>query len=341
MNKNFITRIIDSKRPFYIKNPFLSGIIKIALILDILFISFIILRYKYISLELLIGLFLGLIWVNVGPYLIWFYNTKLMKNFFDRASILIDNRHELNEIAIKYYNFFAKKFWILTIPLIIIIPFIWIFSMPILSNYGFFGYTDPWYWFSFIGVVWVTILGGIGFNGVLTTLLTINNIAKKNIRIDPLHPDKIGGLSSIRYFTLGTTLLFSTGSLFLLAGFQIISFLEFLTPFVYFITFLYSFLILLSFLYPIIRINRKSEKVRSVILEKLRIKYYRINTLINRNQKKDKFSYDELNRVRIMYEDFRKVKLYPLEIETILKVLLAVVFPILLLYLGEHGFQFW
>ena len=83
-NRIWISRILESKYPFKIKNPVLSSLIKFGLPTDVAFFIFYMFRSEYISAEFLVGYILAVMWINIGPYLIWYYNQQLTKKFFDR-----------------------------------------------------------------------------------------------------------------------------------------------------------------------------------------------------------------------------------------------------------------
>lgn len=92
-------------------------------------------------------------------------------------------------------------------------------------------------------------------------MLALRAISKGRILIEPLHVDKLGGLSPVGYYAIGTTLLFSSGSLFLpfIAEAVIVSRGQ-LNDLILFGMFIYSLFILLSFLYPTTVIHQTAKK---------------------------------------------------------------------------------
>ena len=145
--------------------------------------------------------------------------------------------------------YLQKKYWIVTIPWTILLVFVYS-NFVQMSSSPAFGFSDPLFWVGIVNVIWVGLISGIGFVGVGTTILSIREIVKGQIKIEPLHVDRLGGLSAVGYYAIGTTLLFSSGSLFLALGVEftmlsrghVDTFLAFTSSF-------YLLFILLSFLF--------------------------------------------------------------------------------------------
>ena len=190
-SQTWISKIIESKWPFSVKNPLLSTIIKFGALPCLLAIIFYLTRHEYIAKEFLYGEFFQVVWITLGPYLIWYYNKKLLPNFFDGLADILPDQAKRIMLAKKYDRMFSKDFWKLVIPLTILISTIFLLETPIFLNYdtGILGVNDIWYWIFFAWALWSTILGGMCFWGVVVTLLAVREVSKEKLNIDPLHPD--------------------------------------------------------------------------------------------------------------------------------------------------------
>lgn len=333
-SKIWVSKIIESKIPFRIENPLLASVVKLGLIPNLYFILFYLIRCEYITTGFLVAYTFALIWLNLGPFLIWYYDERLLPIFFYKALDIVPNHEKMAVLAKKYDNLFSQKFWVVTVPWTIFLVYIYIHGLPALSKGGVFGMNDFCYWVGIIGIVWAALLTSTGFWGILTTMFAIREISKESLSIDPLHPDKLGGLSCVGYYAIGTTILASSGSFFLPAGFQLVSGTKILIPYVYFAVFLFSAFILLSFLYPTVIVHQKAKSIRDDILDKLRKKHIELRHTLdsnNQNHMRTMLSYLELYRLRNEYLDYKTVKLYPFEVEIFIKLISSVILPVIFL----------
>lgn len=340
-SKIWISKLLESKIPFKIENPVLASILNLGLIPNLAFIIFYLIRRDYITTQFLIADIFGLIWINLGPFLIWYYDERLLPKFFFSVLDIVKDKNKIEKLAKKYDTLFSKRFWLITIPWILFLMYMCLQIPETLSRGGILGgVNDFFYWLFLIGIVWVGLITSTGFLGVLITIFAIRDVSKETLKIDPLHPDRLGGLSCIGNYAIGTTILFSTGSLFIPVVFQLISnkgILFFIYPGVL----LFSVFILLSFLYPTIKIHHRAKLIRDGILDKLRKKYGELSHKLNTNSQdytKTVASYLELYRLRSEYLDYKGVSLYPLEIEIFVRLISSVILPIVFLliqlYLG-------
>lgn len=277
---------------------------------------------------------MALTWLNVGPYFIWYYDQKLLPEFFARADEIIGDNERLHALARKYDNFFSHRYWIITIPWTALVLYA-ISGLKLVLSGGVF------YWMILAGGVWIALLSSIGFWGVVTTMLAIREISREKLTVDPFHPDKLGGLSCIGTYAIGTTLLFSTGSLFLPIIFDFISAGEptVVLSALYAAVFVFSGFTLFSFLYPTVKINRAAESARRAILENLRQQYAVLQrSVARRNTRTANLSeaYPRLNHLRDEYMDYRRMKLYPFEVEILVKLIISVILPFILLLVNRY-----
>ena len=62
-------------------SPFLTSIILFGLIFDISFINFYKMRSTFITKDFFWGYLFALLWLNIGPWLIWKYKNSLNTSF--------------------------------------------------------------------------------------------------------------------------------------------------------------------------------------------------------------------------------------------------------------------
>lgn len=335
--KSFIIRIIKSKRPFYIRNPFLSGITKLVLIPDILFIIFCFLRYSHAELFLLFGLASNAVLINLAPFLHWYYCCKLLPEFLKTASSQITNRETLIYSFKKSNNVIRKTFWFFAAICIGLISGVWLFSAEILKQWGFFGFSDPWYWVTLICIAWVfLIMSYVFYHSIISTNIIIGYILNKKIFLDPFNTDNLGGLGCFGYLSIRTTTVVSAGALILPLAFQMTSRSDRLLPLLYVFLSLYLIFILFTFFFPTIRVNLKAKKEQSIILNNFRIKY---NDLINSKKGSNNLHYYlRLNQIRDRYLDYKSIRLYPFNIEILSRLITLIIIPIALLLMQRFWF---
>lgn len=331
----WVTRILESRYPFRIGNPLLSSIVKFGVLPDLAFALFCVMNAQYLPKDFVTTGIMALTWLNLGPYFIWYYDQRLLPQFFTKASEIVSDTNRLHRLARKYDRLFSHRYWIITIPWAVIV----ICAVLGLRLLGFIG---VFYWVIVIGGVWISVLTSIGFWGVFTTMLAIREISQEHLSIDPFHPDKLGGLSCIGYYAIGTTLLFSTGSLFLPVIFEFVSQGQaggIAASILLFAVSMFSGFTLLSFLYPTIKTNRAAQSARYKILEKLRQEYALLLRSIKEKDERtaeQSGAYAKLNQVRSEYMDYRKMKLYPFEVEILIKLIISVILPFIVLLVDKY-----
>ncbi len=332
----WITRVLDAGSRIKIKNPLVASVVIFGLPVDILLSVFLSIRKNYISPQFFLSYILCIIWLNFGPYFIWYYERKVLKDFFQRLTDLLPQQ-EVKNISRKYRGVFARKFWILIIPWMSFL-FVVYHDGFILDVAGTFGFLDVWTWLLSMPVIWIPIIAGMGSWGVITTILAINDIVSRNLRLDPLHTDKRGGLSCIGNYAIGTTILISSGSLFLPMAYQFALHLNSLKADVYFLVSFFIAIILLSFVYPIFITYSRVKDRRTKLLEKLRIKYnkaLRDSNTIKKGARTKLESYLGLIQIRTEYNDLSGLNLYPFDVSILNKLVSSVLFPMLITFIQQ------
>jgi len=168
-DKMWITKALDESRRMKIKNPLLASFVIFGLPIDILLTVFFVIRKSYISPQFFLAYILCITWLNLGPYFIWYYERRVLADFFRRLQDLLPHQ-EVKNLFQKYRNIFARKFWILIIPWMSFL-FVVYHDGFILDVAGTFGFKDPWTWLLSIPIIWIPIIAGMGSWGVITTVL--------------------------------------------------------------------------------------------------------------------------------------------------------------------------
>lgn len=313
-----------------ISNPILISILKFSTPWNLLAIVCTVVLWDSISLSFIYASALGLLWVNVAPYLIWYYDERVLPEFFSHLSELISDKDQRQQLARKYNQFFAKKrlsvslFWAIALMTIVYA------SEPALRSQGMVGTGEVFLWTTYAYAAYIGLVLGHGFVGPVTTILLIREVAQHELEIDPLHPDNLGGLSTVGYVSIRTTLLFSSGSLFLPLLFFFSS-EGGISIVIFGITSLYILTILTSFIYPTTIVNRRAQEYRDSVLEDLRQEYSEIEKSMeepNQNEISELNKRLELQRVQRNYENYNSVSLYPLQLSILTRLLGSVVLPI-------------
>ena len=341
-SRYWISKVLESGRKQR-RKPFLKSILIFGLPFDLLLATFFWDRHGIIPSRFIIPFLLALLWVNISPYLIWYYDQALLPGFFDRAEYLVHKQDILARLARKYDTLFANRSWILTIPWIILIVAIVNPLDFILKNAGvIYGFHDPWYWLFMFAVIWVAFLAGVGSWGVVTTLLALREFGKSELVIDPLHHDNRGGLSCVGYYAIGTTVLFASGSLLLPLAFAL-ALRASVSTFLLIAVAIYSILILLSFIYPTFTVNQKARTLRDLALEKLKKKHDQLQEELEKGTIKQNTKmialYLELHKTRMEYEGYRQVNLYPLNMDILATLVSSVMLPFFFVLIQYYWFR--
>lgn len=318
-----------------IQNPVLVGILKFSLPWNLLAGIYTILHSGDWSGSFMYASALGLLWVNIAPALIWHYDERVLPEFFSHLSELIPNKEKRKDLAKKYNQFFAKHR--ISITLFWTIAFVTIVytSEAALVDQGMVGTGSIFIWTTYAYAIYIGAVLGQGFVGPITTILLIREVSNIELEIDPLHPDNLGGLSNVGYISIRTTLLFSSGSLFLPLLFFFSS-EGGVSTIIFGFTGIYILTILISFIYPTTLVNRRAQEYRDSILEDLRQQYLDIEAK-TQDPENDRISELnkrlELQKVQNKYDNYNSVRLYPLQLNILTRLVGSIVLPILFMLL--------
>ncbi|WP_440989699.1 hypothetical protein [Haloarchaeobius baliensis] len=311
--------------------PLLTGILKFGTPWNVITAIYLWTSWGALSAGFLFASFLGQVWINVSPFLIWYYDERVIPEFFAKFRDIYSDEAHLSAVSRRYNEFYADyRLSIGILWAVLLLVGGWA-GTPVLLEQGMDAYGRLFLYLTYLWAVYIgLVLAEPGFKGPVTTILLMREVSDLEFDIQPLHPDQLGGLSTVGYFSIRTTLVFSSASLFIPLSLQFSagSGSELL---VFFVTGVYVLTLLLTFIYPTYRINRAAATVRDAKLSELQS---RIDALKAgaRGGADDELS--ELNRrlqireVRETNTDYQKVRLYPIQIDILLQLAGSLLLPI-------------
>ncbi|AZH25175.1 hypothetical protein [Haloplanus aerogenes] len=321
---------------FGIDNPVLTGVIKFGLVWDLTSLAYVVTQWQHLTLPFLFASALVLLWVNFAPALIWYYDERVMPRFFDQFRDLCSDPEQVTDVAAEANRFFAKPrvlvsiFWAIGILLVA-----WA-GTPLLRQRGMAGDGQLFLWLTYGYAIYLGgILAGPGFVGPITTIRTVRRLVELDFDIQPLHPDRLGGLSTVGYYAIRTTLLFSSASLFLPLAFRLAAGTG-RGAVILSVVLVYLLTIVASFAYPTFKVNRKAASLRDEILENLQQRTFALRAQIEADSDDELADLNrqmELQRIRSTYEDYDNVQLYPMQIDILLRLAGSVLLPLVFLFL--------
>ncbi len=339
----FVIRAINATSLFFkntpfktiqiLGNPFLTSIILFGLIFDISFINFYLSRNEFIAKEFFWGYLFALLWLNIGPWLIWKYKNDFNTGFLLGLRKIINKKSVSEQIFLKYHKIFSKYFWYIVIILLPFICYIYFKSTPALTTAGINGPSDFHYWAFLVAICWTVILGSSGFMGVIITILLGYEISKHNLFIDPLALDKFGGLKFVNNFILTTTTFFATGSLFFPIAFQVMSYEIQIAPYITFFLILAAFFILISYILPTLFLHFRIKTRKIEVLSNIKEKYEKLKKEIensNNNIEDQLFKYFKLDLLRKEYLDYKSLNLFSCNFLNIIQLGLSTALPLII-----------
>lgn len=265
------------------------------------------------------------------PVLIWYYDTHVLTTFAGRMTARVDDEAALAAVAETAERRFARWYPAVTIPWTVLLLGVLAVSTPTLRAQGIGGPTEPLYWATAAFFCWGGLLTGIGFHGAIVTVsYLVALVDRTSLHIDPYHPDNLGGLSSVGYFAIRTTLLLSTGALLLPLAFQLSAGTSFEEP-IYAAVGIYVLVIAFSFAYPTWLVNRSAHDVRVERLDELGDEITAVQHELASTPSHDVDDVGtllELQRLQQLYDDYRRTRLYPMSPSILSQLVGSVLLPI-------------
>ena len=266
--------IYKQKRKFLILS-FIFGFPEFLLI-STLFID----RYELLThdIKTIILVYLAAIWAWIGPAMIWDYETRILPSFLQKIKHFFKDK--------KDYHYFKKKHMIsissyavsriFIISWISLIVYIYINSHSYMLKFGIHDENDYYWYISILGVAFYSYLTALGFLLAVKTISLLLDLLKYEHKIDFYHHDGKGGFLFVGGFITKTTLMFSTGAVYIpilleLSTSQNNTNLPLIAIIIYVIAIIFSFLL------PVYLFHEKISMAKNRYLLKIRkkINFYR------------------------------------------------------------------
>ncbi len=277
----------------------------------------------------------------VGPVLIRHYDERVFPTFVDEVGEVVVDRAALVSTVDRFERFFATRWPFVVVPWTVLI------LAALLANFGFFadlgvaGPLDPAFLVYLLFAVWWSTITGVGLHGALTTVLCVRAVGDLELTIDPLHPDGLGGLGTIGYFSIRATLLNSIGSFALPLAFAIAAAGN-RRSLVFLAVGGYVAFIVATFAYPTVYVNRRAQAVRDRVLREKRERIRELERALPADSADGELPDLETQlRIQTLREDFheyRSVSLYPLSVSIITRLASSVLLPIAFTLLETYVF---
>ncbi|BAB76913.1 hypothetical protein ACN23B_26140 [Anabaena sp. FACHB-709] len=277
--------------------------------------------------------------VVVGYYL-WSFQaiSSVIKNL-DESNVVIEiDRLKIERISSTLYN---KKFrnLLAIISAISISIYVFVTQPKLIKSWTSTGLLPN------LSITIATLI--VVYMGTMLILNLINNIQilhstlkNKKLNVNPLHPDRCGGLRSLSDYSLKTAYLIT------LLGFwvSIISY-QTITQgskqdywYIYFIVILYIFLSLACFFGPLLTAHRGMKKAKEEVLHEIahqfQIDYSQIHSSLTEDAETLKKRTEKVRELRNFYTMTDEFPIWPFDVQTFRRYLLSVSTPLLSLLVG-------
>lgn len=270
-------------------------------------------------------------------YLVWYYDKRLMPDFFNSVESVLQDRNRFEEIVDEFNRFFAFSYWktfIFWIPLVLITFF---GNIQYFQQQGMGGAEHISFYILLIFTIYTAIITGIGVHVIITTLFCVGTISREEFTIDPFHPDGLGGMSAIGRLSIWTMGLAAIASLGMPHALQIAASGQFGIA-IYIALVIYFTSLIGIFIYPVLKSSQKAESKREKKLEEIRSEIANLESKLETIEQKPEQEQNtetvrnlELRhqRLRNKYDKYSSVPLYPLSLGIVLRFAGSVILPLL------------
>lgn len=284
----------------------------------------------------LIGQSLACLMVVIGPVDVWYFDQKLLPEFFQKADrrLTPTNDTTLAGLSKKYDRYYARYWWANVAIWVVLVLGVFVVSQSYFEAQGMTTGVEKVAYLGFF-IYWL-VIAGLRTHAALITVLAIKSFAEEaELDIEPLHPDGLGGLSTVGELAIQVTLIMSLGSLALPLSFELASEVAF-GYFVYIGVFLFILNLIALFAYPTYKMNRRAQQIREEALTENKERIRELEEKLAIPEEQDDVDVEnhqllqmEIQRARQEFRDNQNVQLYPLSISIIARLVSSVILPIL------------
>jgi len=295
------------------------------------------------STAFVVGQTLACLMVVPAPFDVWYYDERLLPTFFDDIELITteDDYGTLRELAERYDTYYSRYWWASTAVWVVLVLLVFVIGQSYFRAQGITTVVERGAYLGFF-CYWLVFAGLRSHGGLVTTLVIRSFAEEVSLDVDPLHPDGLGGLSTVGTFAIRMTVITSLGSLALPLSFQIANHIQYESV-VYVGVALFVLLVALNFVYPTYKVNRRAQELRERMLDVHRERIRKLEdrlALLAREEEADLPNDDlaetndellelEIRRARREFEDYQSVQLYPLSIGIITRLVSSLLLPIL------------
>lgn len=343
------SRVIDVTRELTVDRPLLVGSLTLGLVPVGLTLLFVALTAEALPHDFLVAHVLATAVPFLGPAAIWYWDARVFPRFVEETADLVTDSDAVHGLGARYKRIFASRWHTFAVPWTALVVCLIALNVEYFRTLGLSGVSDPAYVVYLLFAAWWGLVTGIGFHGAITATRAIRAVGQLELQVDPLHPDGLGGLSSVGNLAIWTTMLISLGSLtlplaFLLGndgGYAVL---------VYLAVGVYVAVIAVSFLYPTVYVNRRAQEIQEAELERRRAAIRRLQSQSTDLARADGDAGEtatidevakrlEIQRLRDEFDEYAAVSLYPLSVGIIVRlassILLPIAFTVFEMYLGR------
>jgi len=299
--------------------PFLSSFIfgSIFFLIAILFCI-------YQAIPLSFGYFSCLSWLFIGPFMIYEARQIVDELWLDMLRILDENKIE----ELKSYEkaFHSSGYLVIGIPAAILVSAL-ILTPQTLSIIT----TSVYTLFYLVSWIVLALLGSIGVWGTFQLMGLVLSIRKCDLKLNPLSPDRFGGMEFLADFGIKATVMYSTGALMIPIVIETAARSELYQEITYFAiggSGFFSFTVLLSFLIQVFALNRAAVRGKKEILEKTGEQYKIL--LEEYEEKRDLNVGIRILVMQGLFDEAYQMRVYPWDAGIVLKLAGSIVLPIIL-----------
>jgi len=163
----------------------------------------------------IVFMFLMFTWAWIGPLLLWYYENKLIPQFWKEAANIVGSDGDFQNLKKDFEGSLWENYWFVILIWAIFALYAFYCVLPFMKTFGLNGFFDKmsWPWFMFIGLLGIE--SGYGFAGIINTIRIINKISSLNLKLNQYHFDGHGGVLCVGNLAIKSLLLFCSGSIFI------------------------------------------------------------------------------------------------------------------------------
>jgi hypothetical protein len=336
----WVSRIVDRTRR-YVGRPSIAAFVTMGWIP--IACSVVALDPSEASTAFLVGQALACLMVVPAPFDVWYYDERLLPQFFQDIQLITaeSDYDKLERLATRYDTYYSTYWWASTLVWVVLVLTVFVVGQDYFQAQGITTLVERGAYLGFF-CYWL-LFAGLRSHGGLITVFVIYAFAEGvELDVDPLHPDGLGGLSTVGTFAIRMTVITSLGSLALPLSFQIANHIAY-AEVVYVGVGLFVLLVALNFLYPTYKVNRRAQDLREEMLdahrERIRKLEDRLALRATENgtdlpdddlaETDDELLELEIRRARREFDDYQSVQLYPLSIGIITRLASSILLPVL------------